>query len=114
MADTAAGTLIPGVTRLALGGAELPGATLWAQADYVADAGYLTVTFGSQGPRWQPGTTAVLAITRSGGSVQEVPVRIEEEVWRGEPDRMARLRLRIVGSEPWVHAEELLAGDPDA
>jgi len=112
MAEGSAGELITGLTRVTLGGTELSGATVWARPDYVDDQGYVTVLFQSQGRWWQPGMSAVLAIIRSSGRVHEIPVRVEHEVWHGEHERTAELRLRIMGAEPWTQAEELLGAGP--
>ncbi len=109
MAEGVAGDPLPNVTRVALGGAQLSGATVWVQPDYVADQGYVTVRFESQGPRWQPGATAVLSVTQAGGRVHEVPVRIEHEAWHGDQRRLVQVRLRILGADPWSQAEALLS-----
>jgi hypothetical protein len=105
----APGDLVAGVTRVTLGGGELPGVTLWARADYAQDGAHLTALFTSQGPRWQRGARAVLAVARRGGGVHEIPVQIEQEEWHGDEQRTAQLRLRILGATPWSEAEALLA-----
>jgi hypothetical protein len=109
MSEDGLGTPVSHVTRVTFGGAELPGAVVWARPDYSTDEGHVTVQFQSQGPRWQAGTSAMLVVTRSGGQIHELPVRVEQEVWHGEEHRTAQLRLKIAGAEPWAGAEELLA-----
>jgi hypothetical protein len=103
------GDPVPQVTRVTLGGAELPRATLWAQSDYGTDSAYLTVIFNTQAPRWPPGTRALLTVGRADGRGHEIPVEVHEQAWQDEERHMGQLRLRIMGGSPWSEVEELLS-----
>jgi hypothetical protein len=105
----APGDPVAHVTQVTLGGAALPGASVWARVDYSADAGFVTVQFTAQGPGWQPGTHAILTVGRSDGRTHELPVQVEEERWLGSVRRAAQLRLRVTGAAPWSEVEDLLS-----